>query len=90
MPSITGIARLPVGWTHAGQPRRIAWAVGELRYELGRVGLAAAGGPDGVAARWAQQPGRSPARKLASLLAAVGPIAPHAFHQGQSAPGPGR
>ena len=69
--------------------QEIAWAVGELRYELGRVGLAAAGGPDGVAARWAQQPGRSPARKLATLLAAVGAMPPRPL-SGPDAPGPGR
>ena len=69
--------------------QEIAWAVGELRYELGRVGLAAAGGPDGVAARWTQQPGRSPARKLATLLAAVGAIPPRPL-SGPDAPGPGR
>ena len=69
--------------------QEIAWAVGELRYELGRAGLAAAGGPDGVAARWMQQPGRSPARKLANLLAAVGSI-PLRPPTGPDAPGPGR
>lgn len=69
--------------------QEIAWAVGELRYELGRTGLAAAGGPDGVAARWTQQPGRSPARKLANLLAAVGSMPPRPL-PGPDAPGPGR
>jgi LAO/AO transport system kinase len=69
--------------------QEIAWAVGELRYELGRVGLAVAGGPDGVAARWTQQPGRSPARKLANLLAAVGSMPPRPL-SGPAAPGPGR
>ncbi len=48
--------------------QEIAWAVAELRHERGRVGLAAVGGRDGVAARWAQQPGRSAARRLANLL----------------------
>lgn len=64
--------------------REVAWAVGELSHELGRAGLTAVGGRDGAAARWAQQPGRSVARKLANLLEAVRsiplgpPTGPHA------------
>ena len=38
---------------------------------IGWVGLTAAGGRDGVAARWVQQPGRSAARKLTNLLEAI-------------------
>ncbi len=48
--------------------QEIAWAVSELRYELGRVGLAAVGGKAGVAAGWARQPGRSAVGKLTALL----------------------
>lgn len=48
--------------------QEIAWAVSELRYELGRVGLAAVGGKAGVAAGWAHQPGRSAVGKLTALL----------------------
>ena len=38
---------------------------------IGRARLIAAGGRDGVAARWVQPPGRSAVRKLANLLEAL-------------------
>jgi LAO/AO transport system kinase len=69
--------------------QEIAWAVGELSHELGRVGLTAVGGQDGVAARWARQPGRSAARKLANLLETVRSIPPHP-PTGPNAPRTGR
>lgn len=50
----------------------IAWAVGEVIYELGRVGLATLGGPAGVSALWSRQSVTwSEARRLAALLGAV-------------------
>ena len=49
--------------------QEIAWAVGEVIHELGRLGLATLGGRDGVAIAWQQQPETlSTARKLAALL----------------------
>ena len=38
---------------------------------IGWAGLTAAGGRDGVVARWVQQPGRRAARKPANLLEAI-------------------
>ena len=47
----------------------IAWAVGEVVYELGRVGLAALGGTAGVTALWSRQPVTwNDARRLAAVL----------------------
>jgi len=48
------------------------WAVSEVRYELGRVGLAALGGSAGVQALWTHQPGAWGAlRRLAAVLSRV-------------------
>jgi len=45
--------------THALEGKRakqaIAWAIGEVTHELGRMGIAALGGPDGVATLWSHQ-----------------------------------
>ena len=52
--------------------QEIAWAVGEVIHELGRVGLATLGGRDGVATTWQRQPETwSVARKLAAILGSV-------------------
>lgn len=52
--------------------QEIAWAVVEVVHEIGRIGLAALGGRDGVAKTWQQQrEGWSTGRKLATLLGAV-------------------
>jgi len=49
--------------------RTIAWAIGEVVYEVGHRGLRALGGPEGVHAYWAKQPAQwSEMHKLASLL----------------------
>ena len=46
--------------THTLESKRVAqalaWAIGEITHEVGRLGLAALGGPDGVGALWSQQP----------------------------------
>jgi LAO/AO transport system kinase len=50
----------------------IAWAVGEVLVEVGRMGLAALGGVSGVRAFWACQPASwSSARRLKVLLDSV-------------------
>ncbi|MBI3301610.1 MAG: 50S ribosome-binding GTPase [Deltaproteobacteria bacterium] len=50
----------------------IAWAVGEVAYELGRKGLEVLGGSAGVSAFWSRQPATwSDARRLAALVGAV-------------------
>jgi LAO/AO transport system kinase len=54
----------------AGQA--VAWAVGEIMHEVGRRGLAALGGTDGVGALWAQQPtALSEPHRLLELLRQV-------------------
>jgi LAO/AO transport system kinase len=48
------------------------WTLGEVTYELGRVGLAALGSAEGVRTAWARQPAAwSSARRLAALLRSV-------------------
>lgn len=50
----------------------LEWAVGEVVYELGRVGLSALGGKEGVKDFWTRQPVTwSENRRLATLLGAV-------------------
>lgn len=62
--------------THALEGKRakqaIAWAIGEVTHELGRVGLAALGGPGGVATFWSRQPTTlSEPHRLLALLRQV-------------------
>ncbi|MGH7966187.1 MAG: methylmalonyl Co-A mutase-associated GTPase MeaB, partial [Candidatus Binatia bacterium] len=50
----------------------IAWAVSEVVHELGRRGLAALGGVEGVSAFWSRQPvSRGNARRLTAMLGTV-------------------
>jgi LAO/AO transport system kinase len=50
----------------------VAWAVGEITYEVGRRGLATLGGPDGVSALWSQpSPTVSEPHRLLALLRQV-------------------
>lgn len=52
--------------------RAIAWAVGEVVYEVGRKGLAALGGQAGVQSFWSRQPAAwSEMRRLTTLLNSV-------------------
>ena len=50
----------------------IEWAIGEILYELGRIGLAALGGRTAVKTFWSHQPaGWSEIHRLAALLSTV-------------------
>jgi LAO/AO transport system kinase len=52
--------------------RTIAWAIGEVEYEIGRRGLRALGGAEGVRSFWKQQPASwSEVRRLEALLASI-------------------
>ena len=52
--------------------QQIEWAIGEILHEVGKRGLAALGGVDGVRSMWDQQPGEwSVIRKLSALIERV-------------------
>jgi len=62
--------------THTLESKRakqaIAWAIGEITHEVGRRGLAALGGADGVGTLWSQQtPTLSEPHRLLALLRQV-------------------